>query len=216
MRDAPQPGRARHSAWRIVVAVVTLSLLGAACSTKKPEIAYTGDPKPPPSPARITDVLKADKDQRFTKLLELIDAVGLTEKLTEPGPITFFAPTDAALTSLPSALTDPKTVGKDEKAKTKVVELLDLHIVNKDVVFSDPPVLANETADARKNRLTKAGTVVVSSSQSLESMLDGTKLDVSSSKTVKVVGSTTSARIIQADLAAPNGYIQVIDKLLAK
>jgi len=45
-------------------------------------------------------------DQQYTTTAKLIDAAGLTDTITQTGPITFFAPTNAALSKLPCGVLD--------------------------------------------------------------------------------------------------------------
>jgi uncharacterized surface protein with fasciclin (FAS1) repeats len=83
-----------------------------APTTTAPAPATTAAPEPtttapapttvPPVSGGILDVL-AEAGQ-FTQLLAAIDAAGLTETLSGPGPFTLFAPTDEAFAQLPEPL----------------------------------------------------------------------------------------------------------------
>jgi uncharacterized surface protein with fasciclin (FAS1) repeats len=62
----------------------------------------------PPVSGGILDVL-AEAGQ-FTQLLAAIDAAGLTETLSGPGPFTLFAPTDEAFGQAGSLPTEPEAL----------------------------------------------------------------------------------------------------------
>jgi uncharacterized surface protein with fasciclin (FAS1) repeats len=62
----------------------------------------------PPASVGILDVL-AEAGQ-FTQLLAAIDAAGLTERLSGPGPFTLFAPTDEAFGQAGSLPTEPEAL----------------------------------------------------------------------------------------------------------
>jgi uncharacterized surface protein with fasciclin (FAS1) repeats len=60
---------------------------------------------------------------QFTTLLKALDAVNLTSVLKTPGPLTLFAPTDAAFAAAPAGLVDLNN-------KTALQQLLVYHIIN--------------------------------------------------------------------------------------
>ena len=62
----------------------------------------------PPVTGGILDVLSGAG--QFTQLLAAIDAAGLTETLSGPGPFTLFAPTDAAFSQAGPLPTDPEAL----------------------------------------------------------------------------------------------------------
>jgi uncharacterized surface protein with fasciclin (FAS1) repeats len=92
---------------------------GPAPTTTAPAPATTTAPEPtttaappttaPPVSGGVLDVL-AEAGQ-FTQLLTAIDAAGLTETLSGPGPFTLFAPTDEAFAQLAEPLpTEPEAL----------------------------------------------------------------------------------------------------------
>jgi uncharacterized surface protein with fasciclin (FAS1) repeats len=60
---------------------------------------------------------------QFTMLLKALDATNLTSVLKTPGPLTLFAPTDAAFAAAPPTLVDMNN-------KTALQQLLVYHIIN--------------------------------------------------------------------------------------
>jgi uncharacterized surface protein with fasciclin (FAS1) repeats len=133
----------------------------------------------------IVDVAVGAGD--FTVLVEAVKAAGLADTLSGPGPLTVFAPTDAAFAS---ALT---TLGITKEAlladKAKLTEILTYHVVSGKVMAAD--VLTMDGKDVA----TVAGPPVK----------------------VKIDGSTVminDAKVTKADIEASNGVIHVIDKVL--
>ena len=138
MRFASPSVRARRPARPVWAVCVVLLLTLQACSNKNkpgPSVAYSGDPKPPAAAKRIPDVLDNDKDKRFTKLKELVDAAGLTDALSGTGPITLFAPTNEAFSKLNVSpdLLNPDKVAKSDSLKKDLTTLLKLHVVAKEL-----------------------------------------------------------------------------------
>src|SRR3954452_1604458 len=106
--------RVARARWLVVLPL--LVRLATACrGGYRGTIAFTGEPKPTDVPQNIPDVLEADKGQRFTILLDLIDKARLTETLSGPGPMTLFAPPDAAFHA---AYTDVQLAALGEQTAT--------------------------------------------------------------------------------------------------
>jgi uncharacterized surface protein with fasciclin (FAS1) repeats len=122
--------RARRAAGAVLLA---LPLLGTACGGPSSDISVTGVAKPDPSPARVTDVLSADEEERFTLLVELLGVAGLTTAMAEPGPFTVFAPTDEALEDAFSE-SELESLREDTDQLTEVLEY---HVVEGAAVTSD-------------------------------------------------------------------------------
>ena len=220
MRFASPSGRARRPTRPVLAVCVALLLTVVACSNKnKPaaSVAYSGDPKPPAAAKRIPDVLGNDAGKRFTKLLALVDAAGLKDALSGTGPITLFAPTDSAFatSNLSSDLLDPKKVEKSESLKKDLAAVLKSHVVAKEVTFTQPAAKKDESDADRSARLTKVGIVFVKSQEAVTNLPGDSLLVNATTKTVKRSGSSVEAKIINPDVLAPNGYIQVIDTVLA-
>ncbi len=136
-------------------------------------------------PGTIVDVAVGAGD--FTVLVEAVQAAGLVETLSGPGPFTVFAPTDAAFADALATLGITKEELFADTANLKTI--LTYHVVAGQVMASD--VMGMDGEDVP----TVAGPTVK----------------------VKISGSTVminDATVTTADIAASNGVIHVIDKVL--
>ena len=136
-------------------------------------------------PGTIVDVAVAAGD--FTVLVEAVQAAGLVETLSGPGPFTVFAPTDAAFADALTTLGITKEQLLADPANLKTI--LTYHVVAGQVMAAD--VMSMDGEDVP----TVAGPTVQ----------------------VKINGSTVminDATVTTADIAASNGVIHVIDKVL--
>jgi uncharacterized surface protein with fasciclin (FAS1) repeats len=102
--------------------VATLALLVAACGgkTAPPAVAPTAAPAPAPAkkfvvptdPNNIVSIAVGSKDH--TTLVAALQAADYVTPVANPGPLTVFAPTNAAFEKLPKgtveSLVDPKNV----------------------------------------------------------------------------------------------------------
>lgn len=121
---------------------------------------------------------------QFKTLAAALDAAGLVGTLKGKGPFTVFAPTDAAFAALPAGTVEDLL--KPEN-KDKLVAVLTHHVV------------PGRVTAAQVTRLDQATTV------------NGDTVDIASSGATVTVGG---ARVLKADIAASNGVIHVIDKVL--
>jgi len=120
----------------------------------------------------------------FNTLLAAADAAGLVDALKGDGPLTVFAPTDAAFAALPAGTVE--ALLKPEN-KHKLADILKLHVIaGKKVKAAD---LAGKTLSAK----TLNGAVFIDGT-------DGVKVN--------------DATVITADVKASNGIIHIIDKVL--
>lgn len=78
----------------------------------------------------ITDIAVANGN--FKTLVTALQAAGLVETLSGPGPFTVFAPTDAAFAKLPAG-----TVEALLKDKEKLTSILTYHVVSGNVMAKD-------------------------------------------------------------------------------
>ena len=120
----------------------------------------------------------------FDTLLAAAGAAGLVDALKGEGPLTVFAPTDAAFAALPEGTVESLLLPEN---KDQLAAILKLHVIAGAAVTSDQ--LAGQQITAE----TLNGTVSI----------DGTN-------GVMVNG----ANVVTADVAASNGVIHVIDKVL--
>jgi uncharacterized surface protein with fasciclin (FAS1) repeats len=121
---------------------------------------------------------------QFNTLAAALKAAGLVDTLKGKGPFTVFAPTDAAFAALPAGTVD--SLLKPEN-KQKLTDILTYHVVAGNV----------KAADVVK--LSEAKTV---NGKSVAIKVDGGKVTVG------------GANVVKADIAASNGTIHVIDKVL--
>ncbi len=121
----------------------------------------------------------------FTILLKAVDAAGLSDTLKSAPNITLFAPTDEAFQALPPSQLAQLLAPKNAPILQKV---LTYHLVNAKV-------------DSSKIKGAKGPVATV----------ENTKVVIDGSANVLKVND---ADIIQSDVMATNGVIQVIDKVL--
>jgi len=120
----------------------------------------------------------------FKTLLAAAKAAGLVEALTGPGPLTVFAPTDAAFAALPKGTVE--NLLKPEN-KAQLASILTYHVV-------PGRVYSSELLKGQATETLQGG--------SLQARLVGGK--------PQIMGSG----IVAADLDASNGVIHVIDQVL--
>ena len=143
------------------------------------------DPSPPG-----TVVQQAQRDMRLSILAEAVAAADLTQTLSGAGPYTVFAPSDAAFGALLAELGLTKAQLLADKAL--LAEVLTYHVVPGTVPSSQVPV--GEAITTVQGGIFKVERV-------------GSDLEI-------IDGRNRSARITEVDVAATNGVVHVIDKVL--
>lgn len=166
----------------------TTAAAAAPTTTAAPAASTTAAPTTTaPAAAAGTIVDVATKAGSFTVLVEAVKAAGLVDTLKGPGPFTVFAPTDAAFTA---ALTQLGTTKEKLLSDTATLAaVLKYHVVAGKVTAADVAKLNGQEVAS----------------------VGGPKLKVT------VAGSEVKindAKVAQADVAASNGVIHVIDKVL--
>jgi uncharacterized surface protein with fasciclin (FAS1) repeats len=122
---------------------------------------------------------------QFKTLVAAVQAAGLGDALSAPGPFTVFAPTDEAFAKLPEGTLEDLLKPENRE---KLVAILTYHVVPGKVMSGD----------------------VVGKKLSVET-LQGGELSVDAmSGGVKINGATVTA----ADIEASNGVIHVIDRVV--
>ena len=121
---------------------------------------------------------------QFKTLVAAVTAAGLVDTLKSKGPFTVFAPTDAAFAKLPAGTVE--SLLKPEN-KSKLVAILTYHVVPGKVMSAD-------IAGKKLNVAT----------------VQGGKINVNAMSGVMING----AKVVSADIAASNGVIHVIDKVI--
>ena len=120
----------------------------------------------------------------FSTLIAAVQAAGLENTLRSEGPFTVFAPTDEAFAALPEGTVESLLLPENRE---QLVAILTYHVVSGDV--------RAETAMT----LTEAPSV------------EGSMIPIVATDSGLSVGG---ANVIQADIAASNGVIHVIDAFI--
>ena len=137
-----------------------------------------------PTQARADIVDTALRAGQFKTLAAALQAAGLVDTLKGTGPFTVFAPTDAAFAALPAGTVE--NLLKPEN-RDKLVAILTYHVV-------PGRVTASQVAGMKAAKTVEGGDLAIRASGGAVSV-DG-------------------ARVVSADVAASNGVIHVIDKVL--
>jgi len=137
------------------------------------------------SQAQSKDIVDlAAGNENLSTLVAAVKAGGLVETLKSDGPFTVFAPTNEAFAALPEGTLEMLLMPEN---KDKLVAILTYHVVAGKVMSSD---LSNGQ---------KAATV----------QGESVMVDISYGN-VKISG----AKVVAADVAASNGVVHVIDKVI--
>jgi len=168
------------------IAISFLALALAACGGATPDTKAA--PETPTSGAMSSAkddiVATAEGAGQFKTLIAAVKAADLTSTLKGPGPFTVFAPTDEAFAKLPAGTVEGLL--KPEN-KDKLKAILTYHVVSGSVPSSQAV------------KLTSAKTV---NGKDLRLVATGGGLEVN------------GAKVVKADIAASNGVIHVVDKVI--
>jgi uncharacterized surface protein with fasciclin (FAS1) repeats len=138
------------------------------------------------SQAKAADIVEtAQSAGSFNTLVAAVQAAGLVETLKGEGPFTVFAPTDAAFEKLPAGTVEDLLKPENREQLQKV---LTYHVVPGRIMSSD-----------LKGKTTAAATV------------EGSEVEIDASGNAVMVDEAT---VSQADIAASNGVIHVIDTVI--
>ena len=121
---------------------------------------------------------------KFNTLVAALKAAGLVNTLNGKGPFTVFAPSDTAFSKLPAGTVDGLL--KPEN-KAKLVSILAYHVIPGKVMFGD---IAGKKISVKT--------------------VQGSEISVDAMYGVKI----NDSNVVSADIAATNGVIHVIDKVL--
>ena len=130
----------------------------------------------------IVEVAAANKD--FSTLVAAVKAAGLVEVLSEKGPFTVFAPTNAAFEKLPVGTVEGLL---KPEAKEKLTQVLTYHVV-------PGKVLAADVVKLKEAKTVQGGKVAIAADDK------GVTID--------------KAKVVQTDIECSNGVIHVIDAVL--
>ncbi len=138
-----------------------------------------------PSFAQNADIVDtAIEAGNFKTLVAAVQAAGLVDALKGEGPITVFAPTDAAFAALPAGTVDTLLLPEN---KDKLVAILTYHAIPAKVMAAD---VTGKTTNAKT--------------------INGAELAIDGTNGVMV----NEAKVTTADIVASNGVIHVVDKVI--
>ncbi len=185
---------------RFLTTAAVAALLAGAAQAQTPAPATKAPAQPPAAAApadatagataaaKVTaagDIVETAKASgQFTTFLKAAEATNLTGLLKTNKNLTVFAPTDAAFAALPAGELEKLMLPEN---KAQLQKLMIYHIVNAPVTSAD-----------FKGSTRKAATVA------------GPSVELSGGETAMV----NDATIVQADIAASNGILHVVDKVL--
>ncbi|MHC0064291.1 fasciclin domain-containing protein [Nostoc sp. UIC 10890] len=122
---------------------------------------------------------------QFKTLIQAVQAAGLTEQLSTPGPYTVFAPTDAAFSALPKATLDQLLQPAN---KQQLVRLLAYHVI--------PGGTTSQQLTSGQVKTVEGSTVKVTVDRASNSI------------------TVNNAKVTQPDIPASNGIVHVVDQVL--
>ena len=133
----------------------------------------------------------AVKSGKFPTLVKAVQAAGLVEALSSPGPFTVFAPTEEAFNSLPQGTLEGLLADRE-----KLGSVLKYHVLSGKYTSAD--VLSGVKKSSNLNLPT----------------LQGEQLRISSAGLIKKYIRINKANLVSTDIQASNGVIHVIDKVI--
>jgi uncharacterized surface protein with fasciclin (FAS1) repeats len=125
---------------------------------------------------------------KFNTLLAAAKAAGLVGALSKGGPITVFAPTDAAFDRLPAGTVEELLKPKN---KGKLAAILKYHVVPGRILAKDVP-----------HKPTQVKTLKRGGDTTIRAVRSGSRVHID------------NARVITADIKASNGVIHVVNRVL--
>jgi uncharacterized surface protein with fasciclin (FAS1) repeats len=185
-----------RSTFIMISAACSGLLVLGACSPQPPSEAEQSAPAVEAAAPSATIVDAAVASPDHTTLVAAIQAAGLVETLSGPGPFTVFAPTNAAFARLPAGTVETLTQPANRAALNRI---LTYHVVAGRVSASELSALI----DAGGGRAT------------LTTMQGGTLTAAREGGSVRLTDAKgATALVTAADVAGSNGLIHVIDTVL--
>ena len=131
------------------------------------------------------------EDGRFSRLLTAMQEAGLSQKLSGPGPLTVYAPTDAAFETVPPFVMELLLQSQN---RARLSEIVLYHLDDRRLGRHDFP----------------------HGSHYFKPLLDAHRLCITLTEAGLTIadGSGEEARVVTADIEASNGVIHAIDKVL--
>lgn len=179
-----------------LLATASLFLVACAPQESASNSAQVAEPAAiaPTAPATVVEAAVASPDH--STLVAAVQAAGLADTLSGPGPFTVFAPTNAAFAKLPAGTVESLTQPANRATLTNI---LTYHVVAGRVSASD---LSAQIA---------AG----GGSATLTTVQGGTLTARRSGQSIQLTDASGATSIVTAaDVTATNGVIHVIDTVL--
>lgn len=132
-----------------------------------------------------------------TKFMAALTASGVGEGLTHGGPYTLFVPTDSAFDELPNGQFDTLTMPEN---KARLAGIVNSHVVNGTLQVSDLRALVKKGEGSAVLKTLAGSDLTVKAEGDMITVTDATGK-------VATIGGT--------DIAAGNGMIHPVDKLLS-
>jgi transforming growth factor-beta-induced protein len=183
-----------HRRSRALALIVALLLFGAAACGDDEPAAVISSGSNPVTAAR--DLLQTAAFEDFTTLVAAVEAAGLVDDLQGEGPLTLFAPTDAAFAALPAGVI-PLLL--ENANRDLLVDILTHHLV-------DGLNLSPDLLDSGRATSLEGSPITVEVIEQPAETEDAEPITF-----VEVGGNATLQR---PDLLATNGVIHVIDAVL--
>ncbi|MEH2169785.1 MAG: fasciclin domain-containing protein [Nostoc sp.] len=134
----------------------------------------------------LAELAKSAASQgQFKTLIQAVQAAGLTEKLTAPGPYTIFAPTDAAFSALPKATLDQLLQPAN---KQQLIKVLSYHVI--------PGGITSQQLTSGEVKTVEGSPVKITVDRASNSI------------------TVNNAKVTQPDIPASNGIVHVVDQVL--
>ncbi|MGZ8631749.1 MAG: fasciclin domain-containing protein [Actinomycetota bacterium] len=176
--------------WTVmVVAVASMTLLAAACSSSDTSTSEGSEMPAIESMApdqTIPEIASSNED--FSTLVAAIGAADLGETLAGEGPFTVFAPTDEAFDALPEGTLDTLLLPKN---KEQLAGILTYHVVADNIMAAD----------------VESGEVTTVNGQTFTIEATAAGVNITDAQ-----GNT--ANVTSTDIVASNGVIHVIDAVV--
>jgi uncharacterized surface protein with fasciclin (FAS1) repeats len=136
--------------------VLLLSACGSDGSTADTTVAAADTTEMATAPGTIVEVAQGNPE--FSTLVTAVTAAGLGEALSGAGPLTVFAPTNAAFEALPAGLLEKLLLPENKEVLTKI---LTYHVVPAKVMADDVAAGDVNTLEGSAFSITTEGGVKV-------------------------------------------------------
>lgn len=197
----------KFNRYAALAAASTAALVLAACTPAAEEaapaepavMAPAADPMVGGAAMSPSDTIVANaaKASTLTTLVSAVQAAGLAETLSGPGPFTVFAPDNAAFEKVPA---DTRTALMAPAGKDALTKILTYHVVSGRLTAADIASQAAANGGVATLTTVQGETLKVSAGPNNTWVITDSK------------GGTST--ITEADVAQSNGMVHVIDTVL--